>query len=521
MLNFLLLFFLRFHFELPIIGDQIPFLQKLDHFNSSDDVYFTQYFYKNNTYLNTSNPSIVIYIGGEANMSYSNSIPKGSLKNIVQFSQSAFLALEHRFYGRSAPVDYDLTTENLKKYLTSDQALADLAVFVTEQKKEICEKKLDCPVLVIGGSYAGTLSSIFRMKYPHVVNFSWASSPPLNIKLDFTEYDEHIGHSIRERDEECYNYSKIFMEQIENNETAYNYFRKEAGFNMSTDRVSCLSAVADFYAGMVQYDLDQDSINQYCSQKITTLEDFVKYFKDSNPDPDDSDVLLLNDPSYNKPINYKNSRSWTWQTCNEFGWFQTASKDDNKRFRSKEIDLNYYERVCKTLFNVPLPNVDDINLRYGLTFPNTTNVVYVNGMTDPWSKVSIDDNNVDRSKQQYSFHIEQGSHCADLKEYNNEEKEYPDLVAKKKEIITIFMNWFLFNESECAKNGQPGLSCCICNESRTGINCEDLSVMEKTFKIFSGLVVALPTFMMIVIGIAAWRLFQKEQSEPQIRTIIS
>ncbi|KAK8889334.1 hypothetical protein M9Y10_034080 [Tritrichomonas musculus] len=520
MLQFLLLFFLRFHFEIPKIGKQYTFHQKLDHFNSSDNVFFDQIYYQNDTFLDKSNPSIVVYIGGEATMSYENTIPSGAMEDITLKTGSSFIALEHRFYGKSAPFEYDLTTENLKKYLTSDQALADLAVFITEKKKEVCINNLDCRVLVIGGSYAGTLSSMFRMKYPHIANYSWASSPPLNIKLDFYEYDWHVGNSIKKRDQKCYDRTKIIMNSIESNITNYNYFRSKTNFKNSTDRVSCLSAIADLFAGMVQYDLNNDGINDYCGSKITTLDEFINYFNNSVPNPDDSDSLLLNESSYYQPIDYKNSRAWTWQTCNEFGWFQTAYHDDSVRFRSKEINLSYYDRICRTLFDVGLPSVDDINLRYGLTSPKTTNVIYVNGLTDPWSQVSILDNQVDQTKQQFSFHIDGGSHCSDLRKYPNETK-LGDLVNKRNEIIRIIMNWYYFNESECSKHGQPSLSCCVCSKSRSGLNCENLSVMEKTFKVFSGLVVALPTLMMIVIGIAAWRLFQKEQSEPQIRTIIS
>ena len=64
MLQFLLLFFLRFHFEIPKIGKQYTFHQKLDHFNSSDNVFFDQIYYQNDTFLDKSNPSIVVYIGG-------------------------------------------------------------------------------------------------------------------------------------------------------------------------------------------------------------------------------------------------------------------------------------------------------------------------------------------------------------------------------------------------------------------------------------------------------------------------
>lgn len=42
--------------------------------------------------------------------------------------------MEHRFYGKSKPTE-DLRVDNLK-YLTSEQALADLAVFINAVNEE-------------------------------------------------------------------------------------------------------------------------------------------------------------------------------------------------------------------------------------------------------------------------------------------------------------------------------------------------------------------------------------------------
>ena len=83
MLQFLLVF-LRFKFEILPFGNQKIFRQKLDHFNLSDNLYFDQYYYENNTCLDHDHPSIVIYIGGEASMRYDSSIPSSPLFKITK-----------------------------------------------------------------------------------------------------------------------------------------------------------------------------------------------------------------------------------------------------------------------------------------------------------------------------------------------------------------------------------------------------------------------------------------------------
>ncbi|OHT11120.1 Clan SC, family S28, unassigned serine peptidase [Tritrichomonas foetus] len=509
-----LLLSLRFNYQLPRFDNQKFFKQKLDHFNLSDHTTFDQLYYEDYDYFDSENPRIILYIGGEATLSFGDSsIKKGPIEDLANITHSYFAALEHRFYGISAP-KIDLTTEVLTKYLTSIQALDDLALFLKDRKKVVCKEHTDCPVLIIGGSYAGTLSSMFRMKYPHLANFSWASSPPLTIKLDFPEYDMHVSQAIKNYSEDCHTRSVELMQEIETNADSFNKFRENTNFKKSVDRVSTLSEIADLFAGIVQYDSRTNAIKDYCDRNINTLDDFIQFFNEQDPEPDDGDALLLFNSSYNQPIDYKNSRAWTFQTCNEFGWFQTASGE----FRSKEVNIEYYNRICQAAFNLTVPDVTDMNIRYGLTHPQSTNVIFANGLTDPWSIISIPENYEDVTFQQYNYHIAGGSHCSELSSNPNESH---DLISKRKKMFEIVQEWMEFNVTKCSVHGEPHLSKCICKYSWSGVNCDKRTVKEKIFKLFSSLVVCLPTFMMIGIGVAAWILFKKEQQEPEIKTIIS
>lgn len=77
----------------------------------------------------------------------------------------------------------NLSTENLQ-FLTSQQALADIATFIDAMKSEY---KLSNHVkwIVFGGSYSGALAAWVRMKYPHLVHGAISSSAPLLAEVDF------------------------------------------------------------------------------------------------------------------------------------------------------------------------------------------------------------------------------------------------------------------------------------------------------------------------------------------------
>lgn len=71
--------------------------------------------------------------------------------------------------------------ENLK-YLNSQQALADLAYFITSMNEKYGSSINKW--IVFGGSYSGTLASWLRLKYPHLVFGAVSSSGPVKAKVD-------------------------------------------------------------------------------------------------------------------------------------------------------------------------------------------------------------------------------------------------------------------------------------------------------------------------------------------------
>lgn len=102
----------------------------------------------------------------------------GFMWDIAPQFEAMVVFCEHRYYGDSLPFGNDtyLKVENLQ-FLTSEQALADYAVFLTWLKQQY--NATDVPVITFGGSYGGMLSAWFRMKYPNIVAGAIAASAPI------------------------------------------------------------------------------------------------------------------------------------------------------------------------------------------------------------------------------------------------------------------------------------------------------------------------------------------------------
>ena len=110
------------------------------------------------------------------------------INNLAKKLKAHRVALEHRYYGESQPFS-TLSASNLK-FLSTDQAIEDLAYF---QKSMMSFQGFTGKWISVGGSYPGSLSAFYRLKYPQLVNGALASSAPVLAKGNFEEYDHHVA----------------------------------------------------------------------------------------------------------------------------------------------------------------------------------------------------------------------------------------------------------------------------------------------------------------------------------------
>jgi hypothetical protein len=94
-----------------------------------------------------------------------------------------------------------LSDENIK-YLSSEQGLADLATFRnfihTSHGLDESNRWIS-----FGGSYPGSLSAWFRLKYPHLVYAAVSSSAPMLALVNFTDYMVVVNRSLSGYSPDC------------------------------------------------------------------------------------------------------------------------------------------------------------------------------------------------------------------------------------------------------------------------------------------------------------------------------
>ncbi|EGG20413.1 peptidase S28 family protein [Cavenderia fasciculata] len=362
--------------------------QTLNHFDAQDSRTFMQRYYTNDAYYDYSKGGpIILYINGEGPVS---SPPYQQGDGVVVYAQALgayIVTLEHRYYGDSSPFE-DLSTENLK-FLSSRQALNDLAVFISDFRKNL---SLSTEVVTIGGSYSGALSAWFRVKYPHITVGSVSSSGVVNAILDFTAFDEWVAYAAGD---ECATAMRQVTQEVEQA-----YFGGQADeirqiFNAETlvEDGDFFFWLADSNAEGIQYGYHSqlcdplvDAMNNGTSLIKTYALYTANVWTGSLGTPAEYATAWQQNTTHD--INNSADRLWLYQTCTEFGYWQNAPAENS--IRSSIVNMTYWRDHCEQVFGIALwPDVEATNEYYGGNQTAGTNIIFVNSSQDPWSRASI------------------------------------------------------------------------------------------------------------------------------------
>jgi serine protease 16 len=396
----------------------------LDNFASAPSCNWNQRFFLNTTFCKSDDCPVFLYIGGEGPLSVGTVGSGLFMHTLAKEFGAVVVSLEHRYYGKSWPT-VDMSNNNLKKYLSSAQALADLANFQIWfgpdgnsnhffQKYSLSNSKW----VAFGGSYPGNLAAWVKVKYPQSFVGTVASSAPIHAVEDWPGYMEVVSDSLKHfGDVECFNAvqssSNTVMNYVNNgNWKRLNELWNTCGSGLTEasktngDLATFLSNLQGYFQGLVQYNRDRRNSPTVKSTCTTLLKNPTETFNvfvnlTKNPIPGTCTEISTND-TYTALRNttltggiQSAMRPWTFQTCNEFGYFQVVGKDPTlDAFSSMKdyINLKSFTDICNQVFEFDnaSPRIHWSNTQYGI--PDTisaVNVTFPSGSLDPWHVLGV------------------------------------------------------------------------------------------------------------------------------------
>ncbi|KAG0144050.1 hypothetical protein CROQUDRAFT_660484 [Cronartium quercuum f. sp. fusiforme G11] len=390
---------------------------------------FNQRFWFDASHYETGGPVILLDGGettGEDRLPF---LDHGILAIIAKATNGIGIILEHRYYGRSFPFQ-DLSVDSLQ-YLNTRESLDDSAYFA----KNLCLPAFEhlnltaphTPWIYYGGSYAGAKAAFMMKLYPDLIWGSLASSAVVHAQVDFWQYYEPIRlhapqHCIKPLIAITKAIDHVLMS---GNRETVGMLKELFGLANVTDDRDFVNTLASPLGSWQEQNWDPEvgghKFERFCEAlrdrpKNSSFEEdvlpvsfltalgghafslnsflgYVAYIRstvatDCLPLKAQDECFGTSDSERHRAVGLDQSwRSWMWQVCTEWGFFQGAPPIEvEESLVSRLIDLDYSSRVCRFAFGSAIPrwpNVSMIN-QYGDFDLTATRLAYIDGSYDPW-----------------------------------------------------------------------------------------------------------------------------------------
>lgn len=416
---------------------------------------------------------VFLYIGGEGTANPPSE--RLFMAELAKEHGALMLVLEHRYYGESYPVP--TMNRHQLRLLSSTQALADLAWFISwvsssspnltsaDPPLTLRASAKDSPWVAFGGSYPGNLAAWLKIKYPHLVVGSVSSSAPVQAEYNFEQYAQVVGSALANAElgggEACYSRVEeavTLLRQLITTTAPYgthpripSALRPCEPMSNEMDLAAYEAELFGNFQGTVQYNEEvagAPSVRDLCAMMTAEDKSSVAAFasvaalfhRQSDTDCVASrygrDVLKpLKERHFSGPGcaaagNCTAMRQWIYQSCREFGFFQTTTGLGHPFVPFSSLTIqNAGAAICQDAYGISaLPQVTWSNTAYGGRSVRGTNITLVNGSMDPWHALGvINDTDTyynsctdactrqDLAKGEQIVFLEGTSHCRDMR----------------------------------------------------------------------------------------------------------
>lgn len=411
--------------------------QPVDHYSPRDTSEYSQrFFYRSVEWeAKGKQPIVFLCVGGEGPpLDYTVLTDSVHCSEMVELAVSIgalMVAIEHRGYGTSALFD-NLSVGNMQ-HLNSEQALGDIASLVEYVNTWMNLNRRNVRWVTFGGSYPGMMASFARVKYPHLIHASIASSAPINASVQMEGYNVHVGFATTIA---SIGGSQACLKAIRDGHLTLAKYIVSDPYTPANDFQICdvldvrdMDSVAS-WAGNGVIDIPAQSNDPSCTEDYCNIGKICAGMLDPALGATPYDRLVsiaraqltqsaalsksvgkglmgvgvregapCRDIKYQTMVDYLQNESndngdrvWTYQTCFEYGFYQTCVSDACPFVRGYNT-LGHQIALCDTLFGVkPEPiarNVASTNRVFGGLLPRVGRIAYVNGEVDPWRELSL------------------------------------------------------------------------------------------------------------------------------------
>lgn len=136
-----------------------------------------------------------------------------------------------------------------------------------------------------------------------------------------------------------------------------------------------------YWSDVIVFQVQYGKRDQFCtSLKNKTLEEMlnVVYPLVKAVSPVDYGAYYLSSPEFALQDG-RGGRSWYYQSCTEFSYFQTYSH--THPMRSKLLTIDFYRKWCEDIYGAGTwPNVNRTNNEFGGVTLQATNLIMTNGV---------------------------------------------------------------------------------------------------------------------------------------------
>ncbi|CAB9517794.1 Lysosomal Pro-X carboxypeptidase [Seminavis robusta] len=450
---------------------------------------------------------IFLILGGEGHIPPEVGIKYPFVSDHLAKNFGAFVVQpEHRFYGFSQPLlltqqqtdptsgesnqpqssaarlrrrnlegNWEVAEDPRVQLFTAEQALMDavrLVQHVAQDRLHCSPDKSSstyCPVITVGGSYPGFLSMSARLRFPNVIDMSYAASAPVKFysqQVQEGDYYNHISKVAEKTIPGCSKAVRQALDAVVQEGSSCDYIPAlDVGICPGTlpDYIENRQLFLEELVMMVGYTFANDNMANYPPSPQTNLYKDCQIFLDSHTSAIDKVKIFLTerlgrgadcfDMSLQLPTGPNatisggdwsgdgtgaDAESWDFQTCTLL--VEKIGFSNESMFPPRNWTLDWMNAHCQDRFGVmPRPTELVEKWRFDdLIAANASRILFTNGLNDGWSVGAVKQN---LSDSLLVLNFENGAHHSDLNSVGPRDTDTEDIKEGYIIVQNILSKW--------------------------------------------------------------------------------